>query len=114
MPGVAKKFALDVCDTASTAGSICTCRLHPSCCAEAALRPDFRPNSSPIYFIFSSAFKVASEVTQGCFLGTAVSAYTQAYIYLYAACQSPVALTHMEQTFMQYFLYGHQVYVPKM
>lgn len=58
---------------------------------------------------------------QGCLWGnpvvfqrTPVLAHTGACIYLYAAWQSPVALAHVQQTFMQYFLNGHQIYMPKM
>lgn len=67
VPGVAKFFSLEVYDTTSTAGSICTCRLHPSCCAGTASRPDLRLNSLPVYLSLLSAFRVASAVTQQCF-----------------------------------------------
>lgn len=67
VPGHAENFALELCDTMSTGGSICTRKLHPSCCSGAALKPDLGPASSPVLSSVSSAFRVASEGPQKCF-----------------------------------------------
>lgn len=78
VPGCAEIFALELCDTISTAGGICAGKLHPSCCAGAA-KGSLMSSCIPSTFQCLQCLQGASEWCSG---SSCSSACSSVYLFL--------------------------------